>query len=167
MKRAFFAAALLVFAAVVMASAGQPGEPAWFDMQGCAFCKNLVKDPALLKNMTWEHIDISNGAVSITTVKPEFKKSYMEAQAAMMEVGKKLQSGELKPEQVPMCGHCQAYGKLVQMGAKTEFIQGTAADIWLMTSDKPEVVKEIKMFAQRNRDEMAKMEQAEKAGQAH
>jgi hypothetical protein len=31
-----------------------------------------------------------------------------------------------------------------------------------MTSDKPEVVKEIKLFAQRNRDELAKMEQAEK-----
>jgi hypothetical protein len=167
MKRALFAAAFVAIAAVVIASASPTGEPAWFDMQGCAFCKNLVKDPELLKNMTWEHFDISNGALSITTVKPEFKKSYMEAQAAMMDIGKKLQSGELKAADVPMCGHCQAYGKLAQMGAKTEYIQGAAADIWLMTSDKPEVVKEIKAFAQRNRDELAKMEQAEKAGQAH
>jgi hypothetical protein len=167
MKSTLMAAALVAFVAAMLPVAAQSGDAAWFDMQGCAFCKNLVKDPELLKNMSWEHHDIANGALSITVVKPEFKKSYLEAQAAMMEVGKKLQSGELKPEQAPMCGHCQAYGKLMQMGVKMEYVQGAAADVVLMTSDKPEVVKEIKSFAQRNREELAKMEQAEKAGHAH
>ncbi len=140
-----------------------PGESAWFDMQGCAFCKNLVKDPALMKNMTWEHYDISNGVVTITTVKPEARKSYIEARTAMMEIGKKLETGQLTMDKVPMCGHCQAYGKLMMMGAKMEWVEGSQADVTMMTSDKPEVVKEIKAFAQKNRDEMAKMEQAEKA----
>jgi hypothetical protein len=165
-KTAFIAVTAILFATVALlhgvGNAG-PGESAWFDMQGCAFCKNLVKDPHLMENMTWEHHDISNGVVAITTVKPEFKKSYIEARTAMMDTGKKLETGQLTIDKVPMCGHCQAYGKLMMMGAKTEWVEGSQADVEIMTSDKPEVVKEIKAFAQRNRDEMAKMEQAEKA----
>jgi hypothetical protein len=164
-KTAFVAVTAIVFAAVAMlcgVSNAGPAEPAWFDMQGCAFCKNLAKDPNLLKNMTWEHYDISNGVVTITTVKPEFKKSYNEAWTAMMDLGQKLQTGELTPAQVPMCGHCQAYGKLIMMGAKTEAVRGSQADVEIMTSDNPEVVKEIKAWAQRDRDEMTKMQQVEK-----
>jgi hypothetical protein len=165
-KTVLFAVTAILFAAVAftfgVGNAG-PGESAWFDMQGCAFCKNLVKDPALMKNMTWEHYDISNGAVVITTVTPEAKKSYIEAKTAMMDIGKKLETGQLTMDKVPMCGHCQAYGKLMMMGAKIESVEGSQADVIIMTSDKPEVVKEIKAFAQKNRDEMAKMEQAEKA----
>ena len=165
-KTVLFAVTAILFAALTLlhgvGNAG-PGESAWFDMQGCAFCKNLVKDPALMKNMTWEHYDISNGAVVITTVKPESKKSYVEAKTAMMDIGKKLETGQLTMDKVPMCGHCQAYGKLMMMGAKMESVEGSQADVTILTSDKPEVVKEIKAFAQRNRDEVAKMEQAEKA----
>ncbi len=155
----FLGAALLVAAA----QATEPGEAMWFDLENCAFCKHLSKDPQLMNNMKWEHHDISNGAVTITVVKPEFKKAYLEAQTAMMDVGKKMQTGELKMADVKMCGHCQTYGKLMQMGAKMEHVQSELAEIVIMTSDNPEVVKEIKGFAQRNRDEMAKMEQAEKA----
>lgn len=165
-KTVLFAVTAILFASLTLlngvGNAG-PGESAWFDMQGCAFCKNLVKDPALMKNMTWEHYDISNGAVVITTVKPESKKSYVEAKTAMMDIGKKLETGQLTMDKVPMCGHCQAYGKLMMMGAKMESVEGSQADVTILTSDKPEVVKEIKAFAQRNRDEVAKMEQAEKA----
>ena len=164
-KTVFVAVTAILFAAVALlygvGNAG-PGESAWFDMQGCAFCKNLTKDPALMKNMTWEHYDISNGVCTITTVKPEYKKSYVEARTAMMDIGKKLESGQITIDKVPMCGHCQAYGKIQMMGAKMEWVEGSEADVTIMTSDKPEVVKEIKAFAQRNRDELAKMEQAEK-----
>jgi ABC-type sugar transport system ATPase subunit len=74
-------------------------------------------------------------------------------------VAKKMQAGELNMAEVTMCGHCQAYGKLMMMGAKSEYVQSDLADIVLLTSDNPETVKEIKAFAQRNRDEMAKMEE--------
>jgi hypothetical protein len=165
-KTVFIAAAAILFATVALlqgvGNAGA-GESAWFDMEGCAFCKNLVKDPHLMENMTWEHHDISNGVVTITTVKPESRKSYIEAKTAMMDVGKKLETGQLTMDKVPMCGHCQTYGKLMMMGVKMESVEGSQADVIIMTSDKPEVVKEIKAFAQKNRDEMAKMEQAEKA----
>ena len=165
-KTAFIAVTAILFATVALlqgvANAG-PSETAWFDMEGCAFCKNLVKDPALMKNMTWEHHDISNGVVAITTVKPESRKAYEEARAAMMDIGNKLETGQLTMDKVPMCGHCQAYGKLMMMGAKMDWVEGSQADVTVITSDKPEIVKEIKAFAQKNRDEMAKMEKAEKA----
>lgn len=165
-KTTFLAVGLLFLGMAVFASADQeaaPGEAKWFDMETCAFCKHLAKDPQLMNNMKWEHHDISNGAVTISVVKPEFKKSYSEAQAAMMDVGKKMQAGELNMADVKMCGHCQNYGKLTAMGAKMEHVQGEFAEVVIMTSDKPEVVKEIQGFAQRNRDEMAKMEKAKKA----
>jgi len=62
-----------------------------------------------------------------------------------------------------LCGSCQAYGKLMMSGAKIESVKGSVADVTIMTSDKPELVAEIKAFAQKNRDEMVKMEKAEKA----
>ena len=164
-RTTILAIALLFVGTALLVAADQakePGEAMWFDLENCAFCKHLTKDPQLMQNMSWEHHDISNGVVTITVVKPEFKKAYKEAEAAMMELGKKMEAGEVNPAEVKMCGHCQHYGKLVAMGAKMEHVQGKYADVTLMTSDKPELVKEIKGFAQRNRDEMAKMEKKEK-----
>jgi len=75
----------------------------------------------------------------------------------------RIEKGEVKPEEVPMCGHCQHYGKLMDAGAKFEYVPGEAAEVIVMWSDKPEVVTQIKEFAQRNRDELAKMEAAKEA----
>jgi hypothetical protein len=165
-KAALFAGGIIVIALAAFVLAEEPtttGEEMWFDMQNCAFCKNLVKDPNLMTNMTWEHHDISNGVMTITTVKPESKPAYFEAMAAMMDLGKKLESGEVKATDIHMCNHCIHYGELAQIGAKMEYVQGKAADVVLMTSDKPEIVAKIKAFAQRNREELAKLEAAEKA----
>jgi hypothetical protein len=159
-------AGLLILGAAVFAAADQgaaPGEEMWFDLENCAFCKHLSKDPQLMQNMMWEHHDISNGAVTIVVVNPGGRKAYMEAEAGMAELSKKMETGEINPADVPMCGHCKHYGKLMEMGAKIESVQSKLADVTIMTSDKPEVVAEIKTFAQRNRDEMAKMEMPEKA----
>jgi hypothetical protein len=132
-------------------------------MENCAFCKHLLKDPKLLDNMTWEHHDISNGLVSITTVKPEFRKSYQEAMAAMEDLGAKLEKGEVDIKDLKLCGSCQFWGMLEQMGAKIEFVKGKMADVVIMTSDNPEVVKKIKEYGQRTREELAKWEEAKKA----
>jgi hypothetical protein len=138
-------------------------ETPWFDMENCAFCKHLLKDPKLLENMTWEYHDVSNGLLSITTVNPECQKSYQEAMGAMMDLGAKLDKGEVDIKDLKMCGSCQHWGMLEEMGAKFEHVQGKGADIMLMTSDKPEVVKKIQEYGQRNREELAKMEEAKKA----
>lgn len=157
-------AILLLFALafVMTAPAADAGETAWFDMENCVFCQHLVKDPKLLENLSWEHHDIKNGAMTISVVKPEYRESYKAAQKEMMAEGQKLQSGEVAFTDVKMCGHCQAYGKLMMMGVKIEYVQGEAADVLLMTSGDPEMVKEIQIFAKHNRDETAKLEKAGK-----
>jgi hypothetical protein len=158
MRKSTLLTVLLVF---VVCAAVVADDVKWFDMKGCAFCKNLTKDPKLMENMSWENHDISNGNVTITTVKPDYKPAYLEAQKAMMELGMKMEKGELKPDEVPMCGHCQNYGKLMEAGAKFEYVPGEAAEVVIIWSDNPEVVKQIKEFGKRNRDEWAKMEAME------
>ena len=138
-------------------------EAPWFDMENCAFCKHLLKDPKLMENMVWEHHDISNGLLMVTTVNPECQKSYQEAMGAMMDLGQKLEKGEVDAKDIKMCGSCQHWGMLVEMGTKFEHIQGKTADITLMMSDKPEAVKMIQEYGQRSREELAKMEEAKKA----
>jgi hypothetical protein len=128
----------------------------WFDMPNCEFCKNLIEDEHLLENMTWEHHDITNGCLTITTVSPEYMDSYKKAQDAMMTVGEEMQSGKRNPMEVKMCGHCQAYGGLMMAGAKTEYVKGDAAEIVLMTADDEATIKKIKEFAEKNRVELAK-----------
>ena len=153
----------LAVAAFAQEAAKEAVETPWFDMENCAFCKHLMKDPKLLENMAWEHHDVSSGLLCITTVKPECQKSYQEAMGAMMDLGQKLDKGEVDIKDIKMCGSCQHWGMLEEMGAKFEHVQGKGADIMLMTSDKPEVVKKIKEYGQRSREELAKMEEAKKA----
>lgn len=164
-KTTVAAIALLLLGAAFLAAGEQAektGEMGWFDLQNCAFCKHLAKDPHLMENVKWEHHDISNGVVTITVVAPEYKKAYMEAETAMMDLGKKMETGEVNPMEVPMCGHCQTWGKLIMMGSKVDHVAGELAEVVIMTSDKPELVAEIKAFAQKNREEMAKWEKMEK-----
>jgi len=153
----------LAVAAFAQEAAKEAVEAPWFDMENCAFCKHLMKDPKLMDNMTWEHHDVSNGVLSITTVNPECQKSYQEAMGAKMDLGAKLEKGEVDMKDIKMCGSCQHWGMLEKMGVKFEHVQGKGADIMLMTSDKPEVVKMIQEYGQRNREELAKMEEAKKA----
>jgi hypothetical protein len=150
---------LLAVALLAVASVAMAEEAAWFDMKGCAFCKNLTTDPELLKNMTWDHYDVTSGVMAVTVVAPAFQESYKKAMAAMEKVGADLQKGGAM---VPMCGHCQAYGALMMSGAKFDYVQSKVGDIVLITSEKPETVAMIKKYGQRNREEMAKMEAAEK-----
>jgi hypothetical protein len=168
-RKTILAAGLILLGAAVFVAADQatpPGDVPWFDLENCAFCKFLTKDPQLMHNMKWDTRDLTNGAAVITVVKPEFRKSYMEANKGMEALAKKMETGEVNPMEVPMCGSCQHYGKLMEMGAKFESVQSDLADLVLITSDKPEVVTEIKTYAQRNRDEMAKMEKMEKSEKA-
>jgi len=160
MKKA--ALLLVALVVVVFAPATDAGETSWFDMENCVFCRHLTEDPGLLKHMSWEHHDINNGAVTITVVDPEYRDSYMSAQKAMMEEGRKLQSGEVAFTEVTMCGHCQNYGRLMMMGVAIEYVQGETAYMILMTSDDPEKVKEIKAYAQHNREETARLKEAGK-----
>lgn len=153
--------AVLVLAVGLMAYAGE--EAPWFDMENCAFCSNLMKDPQLMDHMTSEHHDIANGILTVTTVDPEFKEPYKEAMVAMEKLAGDMEAGKVKMAELKLCGSCQQYGALEMAGAKMEYIFAGPCDIFLMTSDDPEVVKKIQEYGHRNQEEMAKMEAAKKA----
>jgi hypothetical protein len=154
MKR-FSLTFLLVAVLVAVTTITIAQEKPWLDMKNCAFCKTLLKDPQLVENMTFEHHDISNGLLSLTVVKPEFHDSYMAAEHEMEKLAAEVASGNTD---IPMCGSCEYYGKLVMAGAKFEHISTCAGEILLITSDKPEVLEMIRYYAKRSRDELAKWE---------
>lgn len=145
---------LLSMVALVVAGFAVAGDAPWFDMEKCAFCKNMFKSPNLMANMTWEQYPISNGIVSIATVNEKYLDAYRTAHAEMMKVAAKLEKGE----KLDMCGSCNAFGAFMAQGAKQDYVQTSTGDVWIVTSAKPELVTQIQGWAKRNTDEMAKME---------
>jgi len=142
---------------LIMALSAATEEPPWFDMVNCEFCKHLTDDPELLNHTTWEHHNIANGVINVTTVAPEYMESYHKAGQAMEEVGARMMKGE----NVTMCGMCNAMGMLLQKGVKMEHIETKHGHVTLLTSDNPEMVAKIQSWGKRNQDEMAKIEQME------
>ncbi len=155
---------ILILALVAFAVPALAGDPhqhpmktksGWFDMENCGFCKNLVKDPALLEHMQWESHILPNGSLSITVVEPAYAASYAEAMGAMQALGQKMHSGEVDASKVTMCGHCAAYGGLMMAGANFQEVDGEAADVMLITSADPQVIAKIHEFTNRTNQEMA------------
>ncbi len=160
MKTLLLCLTLVVIALPVVAG-DQPSlktDSGWFDMENCEFCKNLVEDPGLLPHMTWEGHKIANGAVTIATVDPAYRASYEKAGKAMETLGNKMMNGEINPMSVKMCGHCMMFGQLMMAGVEMEEVHGEAADVSLLTSDNPDVVKMIHQMVDRNTTEMAMLE---------
>lgn len=134
------------------------GKP-WFDMGNCDFCMNLLDDPKLMDNMTTEVYEISSGILLSTIVESDFQESYLKAQKAMEAVGMEMMNGK---KDVKMCGYCERYGELMQLGAKFEHVNVDVANLVLISSADPDVQKSIWEFGTRTHDEMAKMNEADK-----
>ncbi|UCE25183.1 MAG: hypothetical protein JSU74_03820 [Candidatus Zixiibacteriota bacterium] len=155
MKKAFvvllFLPALSLLA--IMAVSGE--KEAWFDMENCEMCKPLMEqDPALLENMTWEHHEISNGLVSVSTVAPAFRAHYQKAGEQMSNVEKKLLAGD----EVKLCNMCVAMGEMLNTGkVKMEHVMTSTGSIGLTTSDDPAMITEIQKWGERTTEEMKKM----------
>ena len=121
---------------LMVASGGAGDEQPWFDMENCAFCKHLTSDPGLLQNTTWEHHNIKNGIISVTTVQgSEHLEAYFAAGEKMQEESKKMMNGE----QVPMCNMCQAMGGCMAKGLACEMVNTKHGSVAIFTSDKPEL----------------------------
>jgi hypothetical protein len=157
MKRITLLIVGLLFAGLTVVSAGEGTEAKWFDMENCAFCKNMMAEKGLMEHMKFANYDITNGVVTITTVAPEYKDAYLRATKKMEEMGNKMMSGEVNPMTVKMCGHCRTYGELMMKGVTIDYVRADVGDIVVLTSSTPEMVTEIKQFAKKNESEMAKM----------
>ena len=147
---------MLGLALVNTAVQAQEHEGGWFDLHNCAMCKNLSAEEGLLEHMTWENHIIPNGMMSIAVIPDDYQGAMDRVHHNMQAVVKKLQSGE----QMPLCGFCQSYGKLMEMGAQEQEIKSAAGYISLLTSDDPQVVKKIHEHAQKTIDEHQKMTQS-------
>ena len=106
-----------------------------------------------MENVTWEHHDISNGILSVTVVNEKYLDAYRAAHAEMDKTVMRLQKGEM----VEMCGSCTAIGACMMKGAKQEYVETSSGDVWIVTSDKAEVVAELQSWAKRSKEETAKM----------
>jgi hypothetical protein len=56
-----------------------------------------------------------------------------------------------------MCGSCMALGACMMKGPKQEYVETAHGDVWILTSDNPELVKELQAWVERNKVEMKKM----------
>jgi len=150
---------IMAFSAVSFAGSGTSS---WFDMETCAFCKNMTKNPELLKNMTWEHYNIANGIISVTTVNTGYMDAYKEAMGGMGEVEKLMQKGE----KVHTCQMCAELGDMFTKGAKWEMVETKSGMIGITTATDPALVTRLQAWSKRTTDEMVMMEEASKAEQA-
>ncbi len=142
---------VLVLAAFAMVGAEEPAP--WFDLEKCAFCKQLGAEEGLIDHMHAEYHSISDGILWVMSVDGEYKAAFDRAQMAMQNVGMEIQkSGEMPY----MCRHCASYGEFMMAGVIPECVASGVGQICMMTSSDPEMVKKLQAFGQTNAEEMAK-----------
>jgi hypothetical protein len=145
---------------VVLAGIAVAGDEPWFDMEKCAFCKNMAAEEGLLEHMHMEFHKVDDGLVSVFTVDHGYEDKLAHAQAAMEKVAEDMQ----KTGEVPyMCGHCKMYGSFMMSGLMPQTLEGKLATLEIWKTDDAEMVKKLHKYADRSTEEMAKMEAAGEA----
>jgi hypothetical protein len=167
MRKILVLMAILAIALPAVAGDHPATKSTWFDMENCAFCENLIKDPALLEHTTWEGHALKNGIMYITTVDPEYAESMAKAAKAMEQVGSDLMSGKRNPMETKMCGHCAEFGQIMMAGVHMENVKGDAAEVSIFTSDDPALVKRMHTLVERDQQEMKLMMAADGGDKGH
>lgn len=132
----------IVFVFVIAVKAGQP---AWFDMDHCDFCKCITAEKGLMEYMHTEYHLIEKGAISLTVVDEKFIEAFERARHKMEQVALELIQAEQAPN---ACGHCMAYGHLMEIGVVPEMVHNSAGYVVIWTSDDPNVIAEIHEMAE-------------------
>ncbi|HEY6565739.1 MAG TPA: hypothetical protein VIY86_14720, partial [Pirellulaceae bacterium] len=128
-------------------------EMPWFDVEHCAFCKNMAEQEGLLEATQCETHKISDGMIMVSLFPDEFKEASRRANEAMQQTASQLQSGQ----PLPVCGFCQQIGSMMAQGVTIQKIVGDHCELSLFTSHDPTVVKTIHAFADRVIKEIAAM----------
>jgi len=145
---------LALAALVAMAAVAGAGEKsAWMDMENCGMCSPLAAHPELMQNLTWEHHNLSNGIVSVTTVAPDYVKEYRAVSMEMQKAGQKMMQGE----KVALCGMCTNLSGVMMKGAMPEYVKTEQGAVMVITSADAEVVAALQKWAKKTNAEMAKM----------
>jgi hypothetical protein len=127
--------------------------PAWFDMDHCAICKNLASMKNDIPKIKSDTQMLDNGIIMISVVPRKMREAMEQAEKGMQATIEELESG--KP--LELCGFCQNYGNLMQMGANFKEIETVGVNLTLITSSDPEVVKKIQAFGKQSVVEHDKM----------
>ncbi len=154
MSRILIALTLILTLAVGVSAAGDNAKTAeigWFDMQHCEMCKSMPQE--LFSSMSWEQYPIASGVVSITNVTEQALPAYRKAHMDMMAVHKRLEAGE----NVTLCGSCKALGACLANGASYDYVETKTGDLMVITAKDKEVVAKLHAWAEKNKEEMAKM----------
>jgi hypothetical protein len=141
---------IVLIGAFAMATDPEP----WFDMQNCAFCKEIAAQPGLADQFHHEYHMLHNGMMSITHVGKDFKDAFAKAQQGMQAVIKDMQSGK----EVKMCRHCSTLGSLYQLGVMPDQIMRGEDIIVVYTSSDTAAVRKIQEFGKNSADAVAAME---------
>lgn len=149
-NRIIVTVALLLLATATMVPAE---DKAWFDFENCDMCKNFADPAEMMANMTWEQHKIAAGFMSVSIVRAEYLDAYREANAKCHALGEKLMAGE----EANMCGSCDAFGMIMEKGAKMEQIELSNGGIMLMTSGDSTVVTAMHAWVDKNVAAMADM----------
>lgn len=131
----------------------QTAEKPWFDMENCAFCKEIAKQPGLMEHMSHEYHNISTGIVSVSYIDGDYKGAFKKAQEGMMAVAQNM-----KPGQMPaMCQHCSMIGEFMMKGVKMDEVQSKDCIIFIYSSTDSATVAQIQEFGRRSAEEGAKI----------
>ena len=131
----------------------QDKEIAWFDMDHCEICKNMASMKNDMHKIKWDVHMLDNGMLMVSVVPKKMKEGMAKAEKGVEATVKELESGK----QLDMCGFCQSYGGLMQMGASIKDLKTVGVDITIITSSDPEVVKKIQAFGEQSKVEHKKM----------
>jgi hypothetical protein len=156
MKKFAVAATLGIVALLALAASADDAHKSQApSREKCAICKNLTDHPELMKSLTWEIHEIDNGLLMLLAVPKDHLKEFQAANANKLKTIERFKAGE----EMDRCAFCQGYGELVKAGAKSTRINTALGTITLLTSDKPEVIKQIQAHAKRTIEEQKKLEE--------
>lgn len=143
---------LLLAMVVAVAAFVIADDKPWFDLEKCSMCTGMMAQEGLMENMTWNHYLTKNGMMTVTTIAEGYREKYDASHKTMMETVEKLKAGE----EMYLCGFCTRHGELAQAGVSMEHFSTKAGEVSLMTSTDEKQVEEIRAFAQKTIDELAK-----------
>ena len=143
---------VVVLLAGASTTASAESDKPWFDMENCAFCKQVTARDGLVDHKHHEYHHITDGYLQVTVIDDGYREAYVKSQHAMQEVAEEMG----KTGEIPYMGqHCSAYGQVMMAGVKMEHVESDCGDIFLMTSGDPEMVPRLHELADRSREEMA------------
>ena len=149
MVRTSLFVSIMMIAIAGLAFAGDKTTDAWASAD-CEVCGGMY---AMMDHLTVEQHNLKNGIMTITIVEDGYTDQYNKAKQQMMQAAMKLQAGE----EVELCGSCVAFGKCMQQGPTQDYVQAAAGDIMILTSDNPDLVKQLQMWVAKNNEVRAQM----------